>query len=440
MSFFLSLRLMRRVFCLTIILTFLIPLSCTSGKGGVKQTDKERILTVLATVPSDALCIGYASDCRLSDMVMDSTSTFFSLGINRLRGCGMALSQCYAGKVVPILSIAPVPTQFSSDTSSTFNSVISAASRKGFKTLFLSDSPSLPDGMGVLLISPSDAQLKASERHIRAGRSILDMERLRQAVDSLPSSDQMVILRNSGAARLLDKSFLGGRFRTSEAGALMHRSAEWTFFSKDGDGDVRVNFSCPGGYLYMAGFLGSLPGSDSRIGRMLPATTSFALTLTVPGDVFRQGYEKYLDANVRMVKYQGRIRELARSTGKSPIKWEKELDVREIATVNFDSYRVVLLREGKKVAPAEPFVNPYQGFAGALYGTAFSLSDDSCAAVRDGWMAVGDEESVKAWYTSEFENNGFDKWPSKNIRFSLYYAGKSAVWDVKGMKIWNLDQ
>lgn len=436
MSIFLSLYLMRRLFALSIILAYFITGGCTSGGGGVKQSDRERCMTVLSTVPSDAICVGYAAECGHSGMILDSTSIFHGIGVAGIRGAGMAISQCFNGKVVPILSIAPVPVRFKSDTGSVFNAVLSAAARKGLRTLFVPDSPSLPDGTGVILVSPSDVQLKASERHIKAGRSILDLESLKSAVDSLSLDDETIVLRNSGAGRLVDRSFLGGRFRTSDVGSFLNKAAEWTFFSLC-DRGVKVRPYYPDKSVYYARFISSMQGTDSRVGKVLPSATTFALALAVPSEEFRSGYEKYVDANVRMVKYQSRIKNLAGATGKSPLKWEKELAVKEIATVGFDAHRVVLLRIGKKIGNMEPFANEYQGFTGALYGTGFALADDSFSAVRNGWMAIGDKESVNAWYSCEFENNGFEKWPSRNVKCSLFSDGRCMVWNNKGIEIWN---
>lgn len=222
---------MRRLFALSIILAYFITGGCASGGGGVKQSDRERCMTVLSTVPSDAICVGYAVECGHSGMILDSASIFHGIGVAGIRGAGMTVSQCFNGKVVPILSIAPVPVRFKSDTGSVFNAVLSTAARKGLRTLFIQDSPALPDGTGVILISPSDVQLKASERHIKAGRSILDLESLKSAVDSFSLYDETIILRNSGAGRLVDKNFLGGRFKSSDVGSFLNKAAEWTFFS-----------------------------------------------------------------------------------------------------------------------------------------------------------------------------------------------------------------
>lgn len=427
---------MRRLFALSIILAYFITGGCASGGGGVKQSDRERCMTVLSTVPSDAICVGYAAECGHSGMILDSASIFHGIGVAGIRGAGMAVSQCFNGKVVPILSIAPVPVRFKSDTGSVFNAVLSTAARKGLRTLFIQDSPALPDGTGVILISPSDVQLKASERHIKAGRSILDLESLKSAVDSFSLYDETIILRNSGAGRLVDRSFLGERFKPSDVGSFLNKAAEWTFFSPCDKG-VKVMPYYPDKSVYYARFINSIPGADSRVGKVLPPATTFVLALAVSSDGFRSGYEEYMDANVRMVKYQSRIKNLAGTTGKSPLKWEKELAVKEVATVGFDAHRVVILRIGKKTGNVDSSANEYRGFTGALYGTAFALADDSFFAVRNGWMAVGDKESVDAWYSCEFENNGFEKWPSRNIKCSLFSDGRCMVWDNKGIEIWN---
>lgn len=379
---------MRRLFALSIILAYFITGGCASGGGGVKQSDRERCMTVLSTVPSDAICVGYAAECGHSGMILDSASIFHGIGVAGIRGAGMAVSQCFNGKVVPILSIAPVPVRFKSDTGSVFNTVLSTAARKGLRTLFIQDSPALPDGTGVILISPSDVQLKASERHIKAGRSILDLESLKSAVDSFSLYDETIILRNSGAGRLVDRSFLGGRFKPSDVGSFLNKAAEWTFFSPCDKG-VKVMPYYPDKSVYYARFVNSIPGADSRVGKVLPPATTFVLALAVPSDGFRSGYEEYMDANVRMVKYQSRIKNLAGTTGKSPLKWEKELAVKEVATVGFDAHRVVLLRIGKKTGNVDPSANEYRGFTGALYGTAFALADDSFSRYATGGWPLG---------------------------------------------------
>ena len=62
---------MRRLFALSIILVYFITGGCASGGGGVKQSYRERCMTVLSTVPSDAICVGYAAECGHSGMILD---------------------------------------------------------------------------------------------------------------------------------------------------------------------------------------------------------------------------------------------------------------------------------------------------------------------------------------------------------------------------------
>lgn len=428
---------MRKVFTICTALLAFISSACSSGNGSTRQSDDERKVTVLSTVPSDALAVSYAENCRNSGFALDSTSIFSGLGLRSIRSSGMAVSLCYNGKTVPVLSIAPVPDNFRDDSTSAYNAVIRAATRKKIRALYIADAPSTPEGTGVLLLSPSESQIKASERHIRAGRSIYDSENFVDAVDKAGDVREMVILRNAGFKRINAGDYFPTAYNAGEVSALMQRSSQWTVLSPGGEKEKAVTLSYPDEETYFARFLASLPESDSRLGRVLPPQTAFALSLPVSNPAFRVQYERYIDANVRLVKYRKQMERLARETGKDPLKWEKELDIKEIAIAEFDGHRIMLVRPGRKVMDRIPDSNPYQGFAAALYGSAFALPDESFTANAKGWTVIGSEAGVRAWCLSGTEDNGFGKWPGKRVRFTIFSDGKYLVWNKKGVRIWN---
>ena len=106
---------MRRIVSFILLPAMLFLASCSGSKQGWSEGDWERCARIVSTVPSDALTIRYAVDCRKSSFAVDSNSIFSSLGLRSLKGMGLAVSECYNGSVVQVLSLAPVPDSFISD-------------------------------------------------------------------------------------------------------------------------------------------------------------------------------------------------------------------------------------------------------------------------------------------------------------------------------------
>ena len=182
----------------------------------------------------------------------------------------------------------------------------------------------------------------------------------------------------------------------------------------------------------------SLPPAESRLGSVLPIGTEFAIALCAPCNEFRSSYEKYLDAGAALTKYSRRLEELKNESGKDPLKWEKELGVKEVALVQENGRRVLLLR-GKECPDAAPSANPYRGFIAALYGETFSLQDDSYQASALGWHIYGSEKAVRSFALCEEREEDL-KWPSRDTHLIFYRTGSFLVWDKKGLKIWNSNQ
>ncbi len=182
--------------------------------------------------------------------------------------------------------------------------------------------------------------------------------------------------------------------------------------------------------------LAALPFGKSRVAQVLPDSVDFVLALPLPQPQFRESYERYVDASVKMTSYERRLSALEAACGKAPLKWEKEVCPVEIALVSWDGKLSVLLRPQKPVRDMELKDNPFRGFLPALYGDAFSLRDDSCLGTVCGWYAIGSREAVEE-LTAREEPRADAVWPGKGCHFVLYDSGRFFAWGKKGMKIWS---
>jgi hypothetical protein len=98
------------------------------------------------------------------------------------------------------------------------------------------------------------------------------------------------------------------------------------------------------------------------------------------------------------------------------------LKVKEVAVVNWNNRKVVLVRPDKAPKAAGTDVNPYQGFPAVLYGSAFALDNDRYAGVAGKWIVSGSEPDVEAFLqASAFLSES--RWPSKDLKFVVYGPG-----------------
>ena len=411
---------------------------CGSGDGSGEPAGWDRAAKVLSTVPSDALSVTYSESSRHLPPCIDSSSVFDGLGLERLR-TGLALSLCFNGSTVPVLTLAPIRNREADDSTSALSGTIGLARAKGLEAEFVPDAPALKEGEGALIITPSSPQMRVARRHIGEGRSILDAENFRQAAFAAHGASQMTVMRNSGARRLPDMTLLEGVYTAGAISDFLHTAAQWTTFVPEGDGTVEViPTPYPAGICYYQ-MLGSLPESRIRLGEVLPAGTETVVALALP-EGFRAAYEGYLDAEVRLSSYRRHLEVLGKNCGKSPLDWEKELDFKEIGLVVSNGHKAVFLRPAKKAEDFGVRTNPYPGFVHALYGSAFRLRDDSAIACSRGWYIIGSEADVQALAPAQDDRQERLEWHSRPGHFVISSSGRIMAWDKNGIRIWNSNQ
>lgn len=414
---------------ISIYMAFAVLLTGCGGAGGGMR-DPGELPDLLYAVPSDALAVCCVSESGAALGRLDSTDRLRSLDLKAFRTSPAVLSMSYSGSLVPSLAIGTGQE----DSSMVVTAALRDARRKGIYAAYFAPDRSV-GRQGFLTFTTSESQMTALKRHIGRGSSVLDAPGFPDAA-ALTEGENFTILRNSGAQRLIPKGFLGGAFPQRALAAFLHKAADWTVLSPEAGDAYRVSTVQGESDLYFVNALASLPFAKSRLGEVLPDSVELALALPLPQPQFREAYEQYVDASVKMTAYRRRLSALESASGKDPLKWEKETDPAEVALVRWDGKAAVLLRPRKAPRTIEVGDNPYRGFVPVLYGEAFALPDDSCRGTVCGWYAIGSREAVEE-LTGRSELKKDSGWPGRGSHFVLYHAGRFFAWGKKGMKLWN---
>ena len=424
---------------LFLLLVLPVLLSACGGSGGHSENtlSERRIPELIAAVPSDALAVLCFDHCAEGLAYYDSTSVLHKLDLSAFKNASMALSLCYNGSLVPVLALDAGRTE-AADSASAVSGLLAQAASLRLQAEYVRPDPEAKR-RGFVVITPSNAQLTAVRRHLTEYTSILDAPGFRQAL-AAATSDQFIIFRNGGADRLAPKGWLMDFFPRRDLTEFLQKAADWTVLSPE-TGGFAVTPVSDASNTFCASFLEGLTPSDSRLGAVLPDTVRLALALPVREPETREAFEHYQDASVKLTRYRKQLDALKKESGKDPLKWEKELDIREVALVHTDGGAVSLVRPAKALQDREPGENPWRGFVPALYGSVFALADDSVSAALGGWYIYGSEAAVQAFLDASRQLEPASKWPGKGCRFALQVNDKTLAWDKKGMKLtWHSNQ
>lgn len=431
----LSLPDMRKFAVVLLVLTLSL-CSCAERSSSPAALSEEK-LAAFRTAPSDALALVYCDSPKNLGILPSPSSKLSKLDLSGLEAYTCLVSYCFQGKLVPVMSLCPVSAK--ADVASDFAVLKQRAASSGLFSELIPSSFALQAGKDVMLVSESQSLLTACKRHLSEGHSILDAQDFSSALEQSSGSGAFIILRNSGAARFTPKGLFSEAFTFRNLTRILNRCSEWTILlCAQSAGSYEVKFARPEGRVYLSDLMEGLPPAESRLGAVLPVGTEFAVSLSAPCTDFRSGYEKYLDAGAGLTKYRRKLNELKADSGKDPLKWEKELDVKEVALVQENGRKVLLVR-GRECPDSAPAENPYRGFIPALYGETFSLEDDSFHASALGWHIYGSEKAVRSFALCEEREEDL-KWPTRDSHIIFYRTGSFLVWDKKGLKIWNSNQ
>ena len=384
---------------------------------------------LLRTVPSDALVVMDFDHCSdVFAFMPDSTCAIADLELGQLKNAHCVLSYVYSGRMEPVLAIDTGKAP--SDTSASILSLFTQAGTLGLHACFF------PNGWAegersAIIITRAEATMPAVMRHIEGLTSIYDATMFKEATQRAGNGRGTIYLRNSGLDKSVPRSFLKdfvGR------GALIHflqKTADWTVLGIDSQKQIDVNVVLGPSMEHYTNAIADLPFGESRLGSILPADTDFAVAQPVV-EGFREKFEAYMDASVKLTKYRKRIAELKSACGKNPLAWEKEQGIKEIAFVCRGGSKLVLARPAKAAENSEIVGNPFPGFLQALYGDLFAIPDGSFA-VLDGWNIYGSADDVQSFLDCG-ERMAEDDWQYRNCHFVVYRPDRRLSWDPKGIR------
>lgn len=309
----------------------------------------------------------------------------------------------------------------------------------------------------IVLISPSADLVKSSRRHISRKISVLDSEGFAEAAVSTEGRNIM-LLSMKDADKLLG-GVLSEKYR--KYSGFLSDTADWIAFSFS---------SADSSHAYLEGSLpvseedekflpvfGTLSGASSQLSSMIPSYTVFAASL--PFDDVTQYVERYrhfLDASSSTLKIVAENKALAKATGIAAEDWCRAMDIKEAAVASFyvgpSLETVVLIRTGKadeslllRNTGAEsmsgyiPKVNNYafSGYAAALFGSMFRLSDESSFAIMDRWIVSGSPAGVGEYVSGRALENTLrqyvsdaglpDRMSMKNRCFVSYFSASEST-------------
>ena len=360
--------------CVPFLTCIALALSVVSCAGGGADHSRE-IPELLKAVPSDALSVGVFGRLENGlEQMVDSTSVLRSLDFGKLSRARAVVAVCNVGTVAPLLVVEA--GKCGGDTLSAVPSLLAQADSLRISAEFVALG-----AHNALVFSPSATVETVAARHIVSESSILDASHFASALEVLGPQDA-VIYRNAGASKLFGFDLCSVPRKTLNA--FIRDASEWTVVS-----DGKVDCVQPESGRYFCTFLQGLGDGQSKLASAWPSRAELVVDLPIADlAAFRKSYEAWRDARVELEQYQKRIQAL-KDKGKSPLNWEKELGIKEVAYVAAPGFRVNMVRTSKGPQTEEVVSNPYAGFISALYGDLFNPAD-SCLVRRGEWLLSGE--------------------------------------------------
>lgn len=263
------------------------------------------------------------------------------------------------------------------------------------------------ENRSVILASESEALVKSSLRHMEKAVSVIDAPGFVDAAE-LASGRNVLFVSNSHSGSLLP-AFLTRKYASYSG--FMSRISDWMVFdvSRHNDG---ISFEGRAVYdgepdEFITVLEKSVP-SESSVSEILPSYTRFASSLPLADqESYTEAYKEYLDTRQALPGNIAGRKALESKAGMAPDEFFRTIGLKEAATASFmlgkSLASVNLFKVGKDAAEvlnvSEPGLQswPFAGFASAVFGDMFSLPDESCFTIADGWVVTGSRESVEEY-------------------------------------------
>lgn len=266
------------------------------------------------------------------------------------------------------------------------NIVFSLHNNASLVPLFISRA----DTGGLLLNSPSQTLIGSSQRHIEEGNSIMDNKFFVEVLKGV-SDRNSVFFSNEYASKIMN-AYFGKDY--SKYAPLVHNISQWMGFTIKENSPTRFSLqgtaACGKGAGYYYNVLRGQGESETKIIEALPSNASFAIAIQI-SDLKKYGdaYQKYLDSFHQLDSFD-----------KSSLDWAQEIGLKEVGyarwtTIGGEDAEALFVRSSRTprhLDSAQVYNNA--GRVTALFGSLFSIVDESCSAYFGDWTISGSRDAV----------------------------------------------
>lgn len=405
-------KMLRAALSLTVVaVSYLLIASCSQESSEAEFGEAPELLRA---VPADAVAVGIFDRCEDAlEHMLDSEDMLRKLDLGKLRKHKAVVALCNLGSISPLLIVETGKAEHgeglraATDTTHQTAEVAALAD-----SLRLFSAQLALNNHNVLLLSQSATLITVARRHLSSETSILDAPYFDGTLPLISGHDA-IAMRNSGASKLISKEFCS--LSRKQVNGFLKNAAEWTVLCGD-----RLQTVQPQAEKYFCNFLTEAGEGQSKLASVIPADAELIIDLPIAElEHWREAYQTMTDARVELEAYNKRIQALKKRSGKSPLDWEKELDIKEVAYIAAKDYRLNLVRTAKSGKKEGVQTNPYSGFVRALYGEPF-FEADSCAIRQGNWIISGPRAVLDTLQTKNLKG-----WPST----------ATAVVQVPGMRL-----
>ena len=435
---------------------------------------------LLPSVPADAAMLMTFSG--IDDAVLtlgDTTKTFapflsdngkrgfldFMLALGRdipfaFKGSEVIISMHYSGELQPLMLLA-APADSTQDVSR----LVSVADSNGVYSRYFTSSH-LREVMdryqsfstsqqkllrsGLVMVSPSQTLLTASERHLESGTSILDKRGFPEIAAKMGGDDALFV--NCDYASKIFGSLVGRDY--TRYYSFLAGLSDWVGLRLDESSSrtlvMDVETSSLGGPSFYDTILGEYPQGDLRYTDVLPYNTLFAVGLATPSITsYLDSYRLSLDAKGRLDRYRQNNASLKDTLGITPEQMVIRLGVKEavkgsirlenavegVLALRINKPEAGILLKGSGLSQMREYKGEireflYKGFIAAEFGGLFSLPDEGYFFYRNSWLFVGSRRVLSFLQDSSDKTLGKflqeaglgDRLPDKTSTAHVYFS------------------
>ena len=404
-----------------LILTLVSIFCCCVRRGGESGGELPATAGLMRAVPSDAMAVLSAAHGSELLSLLDSADAFRSLDLGRVARRRAVLSCNYDGRLERLLVL-----DVAGDSTAVLDlTPLGGSARQSFS----------PDGQ-LLLVSESANLLGAALRRLRAGSSILEAPGFEEALRAA-GREPFAVVKNAALDHLpLGLPQIPGQ-PPRQLQAFLRTATRWTVVLPDLNHREQfrllpVQEEKDTYYMYA---MGRLASSDCQLASILPSETEFAVSLPLAQvEDYLAAREKWLDANMRLVRYNKELDALRQAIGRQPRTWLVQTGIRELARIGWDGSEILAYRTDRRERNVETGPNPAPDCFAALFGPLFDLPDESLSCTFGKWTLVGSAADLEKFVTCEARLESAP-WPEKNNLAVVYGPDGLLRWTRQGIEI-----